>query len=309
MPLVSVGIPVFNGSNYIKQAIESVLKQSYADIELLISDNCSTDNTYEICKSYMESDPRIILSRNESNLGAAPNFNKVFHLASGKYFMWLSHDDYIELNFIKECINILELSSSTVLCQSNLSIIDENNNFLKAHKLQQSGTDKLSKTGRFKNFVLNDQSCYEVFGVIRRDVLAQTSLIQSHISSDRHLIAELSLLGSFSTIEEYLFNSREHQERSIRKYPVQYLRAQWFDSSNSQNIRYPFWKVFFKYFSIVKQYEIECFERWKLYFVLLLWPFVNLNIFRLGLDMILSSLPLALRNEKILIRLEKIVRK
>ncbi len=92
-PLVSIGLPVYNGENYLEEAIRSILAQTYTHFELIISDNGSTDRTQEICEFYAERDLRIRYYRNKENLGAAWNYNQTFHLAKGKYFKWAAHDD------------------------------------------------------------------------------------------------------------------------------------------------------------------------------------------------------------------------
>ncbi|MET0013341.1 MAG: glycosyltransferase [Sedimenticola sp.] len=100
MPLVSVCIPVFNAGDYIAEAIESVLRQTYANIELLVIDNASTDNTVEVVKRF--TDARLKLVLNDRNYGAEANWNKCLDLASGKYVKLLPADDYI----YPDCIEI-----------------------------------------------------------------------------------------------------------------------------------------------------------------------------------------------------------
>jgi glycosyltransferase involved in cell wall biosynthesis len=87
-PRLSIGMPVFNGEKYLKEALDSILAQTYSDFELLISDNASTDRTEQICREYAAKDRRIRYYRNEKNIGAPKNFNRVFELSSGKYFRW-----------------------------------------------------------------------------------------------------------------------------------------------------------------------------------------------------------------------------
>ena len=94
-PRISVGMPVYNGEAYIEIAIQSVLDQSFGDFELLISDNASTDRTEEICRDFAAQDPRIVYSRNEENIGAAPNYNRLVDVASADYFRWSNADDVL----------------------------------------------------------------------------------------------------------------------------------------------------------------------------------------------------------------------
>src|SRR5690348_16440326 len=95
-PRVSIGLPVFNGENFIADAIASVLGQTLTYVELVIQDNASTDRTAEICADFAARDRRVRYFRNPTNLGLAPNYNLAFHNSRGHYFKWLAHDDYLE---------------------------------------------------------------------------------------------------------------------------------------------------------------------------------------------------------------------
>ena len=93
VPLVSVGLPVYNGERYLREAVDSVLGQTYVNLELVISDNASTDATEAICREYAARDPRVRYHRAERNRGAVWNFNRAFELARGEFFMWQAFDD------------------------------------------------------------------------------------------------------------------------------------------------------------------------------------------------------------------------
>lgn len=90
---VSIGMPVYNGEKYIRDALDSLLGQSYKDFELIISDNASTDSTEKICRQYAWKDARVKYFRQPKNLGAAANFRFVLDQANGAYFMWAACDD------------------------------------------------------------------------------------------------------------------------------------------------------------------------------------------------------------------------
>src|SRR4051794_3298661 len=92
-PKLSIGLPVYNGENFLAHAVDSILAQDFRDFELIISDNASTDRTAEICRGYAESDPRVRYVRFETNQGGSRNFCYVFELARGEYFKWAAHDD------------------------------------------------------------------------------------------------------------------------------------------------------------------------------------------------------------------------
>src|SRR3989337_590294 len=124
MPTVSIGLPVFNGEKYLRQALDSILAQTYQDFELIISDNASTDKTQQICREYVKKDSRIRYYRNKRNLGATRNHNRVFELSCGEYFKWASHDDLLAPEFLSRCVSVLDQDHSIVLCHSKTGRIN-----------------------------------------------------------------------------------------------------------------------------------------------------------------------------------------
>ncbi len=116
LPLVSIGMPVYNGAHTVRRALDSLLAQDCGDFELVISDNASTDGSWDVLQEYAARDPRIKLSRNNQNRGAAYNFNRVFELAQGEYFMWAACDDWWETGFISVCLQRLVADPAAVGC-------------------------------------------------------------------------------------------------------------------------------------------------------------------------------------------------
>lgn len=119
---VSVCIPVYNGSAYIAESIESVLTQTYKDIRLIVCDNCSTDNTEEIVRSFH--DPRLTYVRNPKNLGPVGNANRCLELADGEYVCIFHHDDVMLPENLERKVRILEEHSEVGFVHSNLILID-----------------------------------------------------------------------------------------------------------------------------------------------------------------------------------------
>ena len=112
VPRVTVGIPVFNGDQFLRKSIESVVNQSYRDIEIIISDNCSTDKTRSICLEYAARDKRIRYIRQSKNYGSINNFVALISEARGEYFMWAGADDFFDENWIASLIKICEKNNS-----------------------------------------------------------------------------------------------------------------------------------------------------------------------------------------------------
>lgn len=136
MPTVSVLIPCFNHANFIKATIESVLNQSFSDFELIISDDCSTDNSKQIIESF--TDERIIKLFAEKNLGTVRNLNKMLEIAKGKYIAVLGSDDIWEKDKLLKQADFLENHNEYAACFSWVSIINEAGDFSKSEEIADS---------------------------------------------------------------------------------------------------------------------------------------------------------------------------
>ena len=108
-----------------RQAIDSLLAQSFEDFELIICDNASTDATESVCRGYVEADNRIRYFRNDRNIGLQANFDKVLDLATGPYFMWAGHDDLWDPSYISRMVDVLDRRDSVVLAGSNAASVDQ----------------------------------------------------------------------------------------------------------------------------------------------------------------------------------------
>ena len=252
-PRVSIGLPVYNGENYLEEAIVSILAQSFTDFELIIGDNASSDRSREIVQTYAAQDPRIRSYRNEVNRGAAWNFNRVFELARGQYFKWAAHDDLIRPEFLRECVDVLDADESAVLCFCHADVIDESGTTV-ATVLPGLATDSTKAHIRYRDLVLHWHTCLDIFGLMRREVLSGTSLIGSYAASDRVLLAELSLRGRFRHVPQILFTSRVHTGQSSQVHLVTGqakidLRSytSWFDTSKAGKVAFPQWKLLSNY--------------------------------------------------------------
>ena len=267
-PHLSLGLPVFNGEKYLRQAIDSILAQTYTDFELIISDNASTDKTEEICREYLEKDERIRYYRCKKNYGAAWNWNRVFKLSSGIYFKWVAHDDVTVPEFLSKCINVLNQDPTIILCHSKNAIINDQNDLVGEYDLGNIN-DSHKPHERFSQMLQKIGIPWLIFGVFRKDVLSKTSLFKGYIGSDWNLLAELSLIGRIFEIKEYLFLRRDHNESYtdshysknvvIHDYRVESLW--WTGESKTPILVLPHWKNFIEFFKAVNKVSIGFFER------------------------------------------------
>src|SRR6202453_5209528 len=129
-PLVSIGLFLYNGERFLEAAIESFLNQTFKDFELIISDNCSTDRSDEICRRYAAQDSRIRYYRDDRNMGAGWNLRHVYFKATGKYFKGSCHYDMIQPDFLRLCVDALESDDSLVVAHTLTRVIDEQGQFL-----------------------------------------------------------------------------------------------------------------------------------------------------------------------------------
>lgn len=214
-PRVSLALPVYNGKKFIAEAICSILSQDYEDFELIITDNASTDGTESICREFAASDPRVKYIRNERNLGAGPNFNLGFELSLGEYFKWCACDDKLSPDFIRACVSVLDRDQDAVLVYGTTQCIDENGRPIPMVGRMMPELEGVGPARRFKTVFAEKGTCFEIFGLFRRDPLKKTSLFRPYYGTDVALLADMSLLGTFVHVSGIVFYNREHSSRSI----------------------------------------------------------------------------------------------
>jgi glycosyltransferase involved in cell wall biosynthesis len=248
-------MPVYNEGRYIGEALDSLLAQDFEDFEIIISDNASQDATRTICLDYARRDKRIKYFRNKNNMGSVINFNRVFRLSSGKYFMWAGGNDVWDRRFISHCLQVLLQDPSVVLCYSRTMAIDPDGNHLGVmpDRLDTRGLDLVT---RFQFTLRGLVNGNPIYGIIRSDALKQTRLFVNTLAADFVLLAELSLIGCFAQVPEVLFYRRrpkkfvEYRER-VKKWcegldPTFRSRYPWL----------PHWRLSYEYLSAVNHAKL-----------------------------------------------------
>lgn len=250
-PKVSVGLPVFNGERYLAEAIDSILNQSFTDIELIISDNASDDGTQEICEEYADKDPRVRYYRQPSNLGAGPNYNFTFHEARGEYFKWAAHDDVLEPTMIERCVEVLEQVPDVSLAFTRILKIDEHGSIVGRYDDYDGfRINSPSPHMRFGDMACGQHNCVALFGVMRRDVMASTMLHPSHQGGDRHFLAQMALRGRLMQVPEYLFRRRDHPGAYTSKLN-KIDRVQWWDITRAGRVSFSQWYALREYSNVI----------------------------------------------------------
>jgi glycosyltransferase involved in cell wall biosynthesis len=244
-PTLSVGLPVYNGQNYLAESIEALLGQSYADFELIISDNASTDDTADICRRYQEKDSRIRYFRQEHNIGGAPNHNFLVGQARGELFKWASHDDLYARDLLGRCVAALKEFPNVVLAHSWTALIDDSGTVTKAVRYPLV-TSSSSAPERFRS-ILYESGGDDDGGVIRMDVLRRAPLLGSYHHSDRTLVAGLALCGPFYQVPDWLYFRRDHAERAERAFKTVRAWCANLDPHRANALRNPAIRLYAEY--------------------------------------------------------------
>lgn len=236
IPKLSVAMPVRNGQNYLRAAFESLLGQTFADFELIVSDNASTDGTEAIVRDFASRDPRIAYHRHEQNLGAAGNFNFGFERSRGRLFKWAAHDDVCEPEFLRRTIELLERSPDAVIAHSYTHEIDHAGRVIGKYddQLALIADRPSARLGASFNIAYPSP----VWGVMRREAVAKTRLMGSYLGSDWNFLGEMLLLGRLVIVPEYLFSVRNHEAGfsfGLQKQSKQ-ARLSWFDPNRKHPI-------------------------------------------------------------------------
>ena len=178
-PLVSIGLPVFNGEKYIVAAIDSILAQTFEDFELIVSDNASTDGTASICQAYAARDARVRYIRQPVNCGAANNFEFVLQQARAPLFMWFAADDACDADLLALLVECHRNDSNVVLATSDVTDVDVDGRHIGVTRLEEIRPDPGGDWRcRRELFFRNPTSSifFAIYGLYRRSTLISLSM-------------------------------------------------------------------------------------------------------------------------------------
>ena len=206
LPLVSVGIPVYNEANFLDEALASLLAQDYPQIEFIISDNASTDETPEICNRAAARDARVRVLRSETNEGASANFMHCLDEARGELFLWAGGHDLWSGNMISCCVEALEGHPGAVIAVPESGWIDASSQPFaeRASILDTRGMDPLARL-----FTLVWANMHPIYGVMRTSALRASGPIANFPGADLVLLARLILQGDFVPAHKALWSRRQ----------------------------------------------------------------------------------------------------
>ena len=199
--LISIVLPVYNGARFLKDSIDSVIAQTHQNWELLILDDCSTDETPEIAKEYQATDSRIQYYRNEKNLKLPGNLNKGFSLAKGEYLTWTSDDNRFRPNALERMLEVLQEKKVGLVCAS-YQVIDENDKELHVIRVRNESKGSVLGSNVVGACFLYTREVYETVG----DYDTQLFLVE-----DWDFWQRVIMRFPFYAIDETLYDYRWHE--------------------------------------------------------------------------------------------------
>lgn len=206
-PLVSIGLPVYNGAKHLADALEGLIAQDYSNLEIVVCDNASTDETPAILERFAKRCPFLRIERRERNYGAVDNFKRVLELARGEFFVWAAHDDRRTPSFIRRCAEQLLLNPEAVACTTRV------------HFLKPDGTldwESLGNQSRLRHLAPPEEQLrhwlltpypYDLYGMFRREAIAELSFPEC-FGPDVAYMVQVIARGLVAVIEEPLFEYR-----------------------------------------------------------------------------------------------------
>lgn len=237
-PLVSIGVPIHNEAQYLSETLDSLLGQDYENIEVVISDNASTDDTEDTCLAYVSRDKRIRYYREAMNRGSLYNFDRVLRLSAGKYFMWASGHDLRAPSLIRRCVQALEERPELVLCYPRTLLLPFGGGPSREMNWDTLETTGLPPAKRLKHVVMRLSYGNAIYGVVRSAALERITL-DARNWTDLSLLGQLSLQGEFHQIEDRLFFRRENRSPVSREENAARQRAMLDPHDLRSGPRYP----------------------------------------------------------------------
>lgn len=214
-PLVSVGLPVHNGAAFLAEALDGLLAQEHSRLEILVSDNASTDGTQEIAEGYAARCENILYRRSPENIGALGNFQLVLDAAVGDYFMWAAHDDLRDPPFVEAMVRRLEEDPTAVLAFCGLDNVDERGNSIRDYPFIQELFGSGSVRDRLEKLIWFEECMGKanlVYGLHRTEVLRSCGGLRGYGHGDWGidylLVYRLAMRGHFVFDERKLFHKR-----------------------------------------------------------------------------------------------------
>ena len=204
-PFVSIGVPVYNGERFLARALASLCAQDVDGLEIVISDSASNDGTPDIARDVAAQDPRVAYHPTPHRLAMWENFRRAFALSSGEWFHWACHDDLLEPDYVRRCLQVAADHPGTVSVVTATREFNDTGDTVRTVVERLPGSDHADPRRRMRAVLWHlCEGASTGLAFHRASALARTSRISNVPQSDRLLGAELALLGRLVTVDKVL---------------------------------------------------------------------------------------------------------
>lgn len=243
VPQVSIGVPVYNGDLYLEEALTALRDQDLADVEVIISDNGSTDETPKIARRFADADPRFRYVRSEVNRGIPWNFNRVLELARAPLFMWNAADDVVGPQHLVRCRDALLAHPGAAIAFPRVTLVDAAGEVVGYMDDQDLDYLGLSPGARVDQ-LLRRQSWQAIAwgGVLRTDALRAMGGHPTFFGGDIVLGIRSALRAEWVVVPERLFSCRRHDHQNSKAVgadPIVQVRS--YDPGFRRPVAFPQW--------------------------------------------------------------------
>lgn len=213
LPPVTVGIPTRNGARTLRYALRSACDQDYPNLEIVVSDNASEDDTPSVAAEFASKDPRVRVVTHENPLTMLQNHRAVWRESRARYFVWLADDDLIGARFVSRCVEAMEAAPGAVLAFGKLIAFTDYEGMTDAVVWPHFGF-ATNGQNRWWRLWRNRHSGYEIKGLFRREVLDSYGWYDHTVSPDWPLLTYLMLAGEVIDVPEATAYTGSHLPES-----------------------------------------------------------------------------------------------
>ena len=226
-------MPIYNGEKYIRRALDSLLAQDYENFELIISDNASSDGTWQVCQEYAAKDRCIRLNRNTRNIGVVGNFGVVLNMAHGPYFMWAAADDYWLPEFVRTMVNELDIhhEAGVAMCAVQRILEDGSN----VDTVRFSGKDNPNFKSHYQVLMgLTSPKKHKynlfIYGLFRTSLLQKGFLLFPDVPlGDRLFMCQIALATHFRYVDRILHIRTFYNQPTYVRRPSENSNKMWME--------------------------------------------------------------------------------
>ena len=212
-PLVTIALPVYNGAETVAQVIESVLAQTHSNVQLVISDNASTDNTPDVCRRFAAQDSRVEYLRHATNVGLLNNFISAATRATGAYLRWIGDDDSLEPDFVSRVLEVFDEDGRVALVTTQIVYVDDEGIETLDTSYDpsaMSSADPVDRLAGMLRLLTSDFATLDpVYGMIRRDLALMPR--RNMLREDQVFAARLALAGHWGHVAAPLARRRREE--------------------------------------------------------------------------------------------------